>query len=51
MAGCMKSNTIVAINEDENAPIFCFSRYGVVGDYRKILKGFNDACGRLRDKK
>ena len=51
MAGCMKSNTIVAINEDENAPIFRFSHYGVVGDYRGILRGFNDELSRFKENK
>jgi electron transfer flavoprotein alpha subunit len=27
----------VAINKDENALIFGFAEFGIVGDYRKIL--------------
>ena len=49
MAGCMKSKTIVAINSDDSAPIFKFSRFGVVGDYKEVLKGFNEEIGRIRE--
>jgi electron transfer flavoprotein alpha subunit len=42
MAGCSKSNTIVAINTDESAPIFKLSHFGVVGDFQGVLKGFNE---------
>lgn len=42
MAGCSKSKTIVAINTDESAPIFKLSHFGVVGDFREVLKGFNE---------
>jgi electron transfer flavoprotein alpha subunit len=47
MAGCMRSRTIVAVNTDESAPIFMFSHIGVVGDYRQVLKGFNDEAARI----
>jgi electron transfer flavoprotein alpha subunit len=37
MAGCSGSRNIVAINVDENAQIFKFARFGIVGDYRKVI--------------
>jgi electron transfer flavoprotein alpha subunit len=42
MAGCMKSKTIVAINIDDEAPIFKMAHIGVVGDYKEVLEGFNE---------
>jgi electron transfer flavoprotein alpha subunit len=48
MAGCSKSKTIVAINSDEEAPIFKMSHFGVLGDYEEVLKGFNDEVRRIR---
>jgi electron transfer flavoprotein alpha subunit len=49
MAGCMRSQTIVAVNVDESAPIFMFSHIGVVGDYREVLKAFNDEVGAIKN--
>ncbi len=46
MAGCMKSKTVVAVNRDETAPIFKFSHFGVVGDYKEVLEAFNDEIRR-----
>jgi len=37
MAGCSGSRNIVAINTDENAQVFKFARFGIVGDYRQVL--------------
>ena len=46
MAGCSGARVIVAINKDSEANIFKESRYGVVGDWRKVLPAFTEA---LRD--
>jgi len=48
MAGCIKSKTIVAINTDESAQIFRFASLGIVGDYREVLKGFNNEIRRIK---
>jgi electron transfer flavoprotein alpha subunit len=37
IAGCSGSKNIVAINIDENAQIFKFAKYGIVGDYKQVL--------------
>lgn len=37
MAGCSGAKTIVAINKDEEANIFKEARFGVVGDWKKVL--------------
>ncbi len=40
MSGCSGSKTIVAINKDKEANIFRHARYGVVGDWKKVLPAF-----------
>jgi electron transfer flavoprotein alpha subunit len=37
MSGCSGSKTIVAINKDKEANIFRYARFGVVGDWKKVL--------------
>jgi electron transfer flavoprotein alpha subunit len=40
MSGCSGSKTIVAINKDKEANIFRHARFGVVGDWKKVLPAF-----------
>ena len=37
MVGVQGSDTIIAINKDQNAPIFKQADYGLVGDIYKVL--------------
>ena len=46
MAGCSGAKVIVTINKDREANMFKESRYGVVGDWQKVLPAFTEA---LRD--
>jgi electron transfer flavoprotein alpha subunit len=47
MAGCAGAKVIVAINKDAEANIFKEARYGVVGDWQKILPAFTEAVREL----
>jgi len=40
MSGCSGSKSIVAINKDPEANIFKEARFGVVGDWKKVLPAF-----------
>jgi len=40
MAGCSSSRAIVAINKDSDSNIFKEARFGVVGDWEKVLPSF-----------
>jgi electron transfer flavoprotein alpha subunit len=40
MSGCSGSKTIVAINKDAEANIFREARFGVVGDWKKVIPAF-----------
>lgn len=47
MAGCSGAKVIVAINNDPEANIFKEARYGVVGDWKKILPAFTETVREL----
>ena len=47
MAGCSGAKIIVAINKDPEANIFKEARYGVVGDWKKVLPAFTQKLKEL----
>ncbi len=47
MSGCSGAKTIVAINKDKEANIFRYARYGVVGDWKKVLPAFQEKLKEL----
>lgn len=48
MAGCGNARNIVAINTDAEAAIYKDARWGVVGDYRKVIPALVEAIRELR---
>ena len=47
LVGCARAKTIVAINEDPEAPIFDHARLGVVGDWRQVVPELTRAVKEL----
>jgi len=47
MSGCSGSKNIVAINKDPEANIFKEARFGIVGDYKKVLPAFTQKVKEL----
>jgi len=47
MSGCSGSKTIIAINKDREANIFRQARFGVVGDWKKVLPAFTKKIKEL----
>lgn len=46
LAGISGAKTVIAINKDENAPIFDAARFGIVMDYKKIMPALIEAFRR-----
>jgi len=47
MSGCSGSKTIVAINKDPEANVFREARFGVVGDWKKVIPAFTNKLKEL----
>ncbi len=47
MSGCSGSKNIIAINKDPEANIFREARFGVVGDWKKVLPTFTEKVKEL----
>ena len=47
LAGCSNARNIVAINKDAGANIFKEARFGVVGDWQKVLPAFVEQLHEL----
>jgi electron transfer flavoprotein alpha subunit len=48
MAGCGNARNIIAINTDAEAAIYKDARWGVVGDYRKVIPSLVAAIRAIR---
>ena len=46
LTGCAGAKNIIAINKDPEANIFNVARYGVTGDWKKIIPAFT---GKIRE--
>lgn len=49
MAGCSNAKTLVAINKDGGANIFREARFGVAGEWQKVLPAFIEQLHELLD--
>ncbi len=47
MSGCSGSKSIIAINKDPEANIMKLARFGIVGDWKKVLPAFSEKVREL----
>jgi electron transfer flavoprotein alpha subunit len=47
ISGCSGAKNIIAINKDPEANIFSLARYGVIGDWKKVLPAFTGKVKEL----
>ena len=50
LAGCSGARNIIAINKDPDANIFNEARYGVVGDWKKVVPAFEKKAKEILGK-
>ena len=50
LAGCSGARNIIAINKDPDANIFTEARYGVVGDWKKVVPAFEKKAKEILGK-
>jgi len=48
MVGVGRAKTVVAINNDPNAPIFKNCDYGIIGDYAEVVPILNEELNKAR---
>lgn len=48
LAGITNAKIVVAVNKDEEAPIFKRARYGIVADWKKFIPLFIEKVGQLK---
>ncbi len=48
LVGCSRAKTIVAINQDPEAPIFDYARLGIVGDWREVVRAMTETVKEMR---
>jgi len=41
ISGCSGAKNIIAVNKDAEANIFNFARFGIIGDWKKVIPAFN----------
>jgi electron transfer flavoprotein alpha subunit len=47
MAGCSGAKNVIAINKDPDSNIFKEARFGVVGDFKKVIPAFTEKVKEL----
>ena len=48
VAGMSSADVVIAINKDEDAPIFRIADYGIVGDVLEVIPALLEQCKRAK---